>query len=474
MDLWKHQLAALEKSKGKKSFMYACGTGTGKSAILINKLREIYNAQGRITPTLILCPKIVVRQWKEEIEKFAPTIPKEKIIILKGLMGQKIKAFTTSDFNSIFITNYEALLSDNLYSLLFKTSFHVIVMDESHWLKGHTTKRTKQTMRLADKAMYKLQLTGTPILNSIIDIFSQFRILDQNIFGRNFFHFRTKYLYDANAGMPSHIHFPIWKLRPGALEEIKWKIEPLSFSASKEEVLDLPPVITQNRYFELSAEQARPYQELATDLVTYIDGATVSVNMALIKALRLYQITTGFLPLNDLEEGKFFEHNPRITALKDILEEHKEHGKIIVWCCYVNNYLQVKQACDDLEMKAVIASKDFTGEDPTFTLEKFKKDKDIRVLIANPQSSGTGVNLAEADIAIFYSRNYSLGNYLQALGRNIRGDSKAHGHSRILCINLIAEDTIDTVIQDAISNKGELNLSVLKAMKERILLPKKK
>src|SRR5690606_38507950 len=114
--------------------------------------------------------------------------------------------------------------------------------------------------------------------------------------------------------------------------------------AIKSECLDLPPFVRKEVHVELSKEQARLYKEMKDEYVAYIDDITktdtpraVVAQMAVVKALRLMQIVTGYAKTDEGEIHKI-EKNPRLDALEELLEEHAPHSKIIVWSIYHENY----------------------------------------------------------------------------------------------------------------------------------------
>lgn len=344
------------------------------------------------------------------------------------------------------------------------------MLDESHKLKSYNAKRSKLVEALANPYDKKLKkpvkkpltyiLSGTPVLNSIQDLFMQFLILDGGAtFGGNFFAFRARYMRDKNAGMPRDKYFPAWEVRPGAFEEVNKLIYHHAISAKKEECLDLPDLIKTTVKVQMAPEQARMYKEMKKDFITVLNDVACTATLAITKSLRLLQLSSGFVKLVDGEEVPLAD-NPKMAALKELLEEITPSHKVLIWCVFKQNYSQVRQVCESLGLELV----EITGEQsPTQKnegVERFKTDPKVRVLCGHPQSGGIGLNLIEASYMIFYSRSFSLENDIQAEARCYRGGSEVH--SKITRIDLITEGTIDELASVSLANKQEVSMKVMR------------
>lgn len=177
----------------------------------INTLRYKYMQHGRILRTLIVGPPIVMENWKREFLAHS-NIPEDKIFILQGPGPKRIKMVEALPEEAIAIVNYEAFgRMPKLIEALHKWNPEAIAWDESHRCKNQTSKQTKAAIKMADKAQYNYLLSGTPVLNTMLDIFTQFRIMDGGLtLGKKFWDFRNKYFLDLNAGMSKDKYFPNW------------------------------------------------------------------------------------------------------------------------------------------------------------------------------------------------------------------------------------------------------------------------
>lgn len=463
-ELWNHQKIAISRAVSLDEYALFFDPGTGKTLTCITILRHKYAAEKKVLKTLIFCPPIVVDNWKREFAE-GSKIPAKDIITLKGPGRDRVKHMMANLGDKIFITNYESLLMTDLFNLFVHWCPDVLVLDESHKCKDIKSKRTKLLFKLSPLARYRYILTGTPVLNSALDLFSQFKILDGGkTFGMNYVAFRAKYFYDRNAGMPGHKHFADWAPIPGSMDNIHKLMEPRSMHVKKSECLDLPPLLIQNFYIDLSSEQKRTYDAMHKDFITYMADKTCVATIALTKGLRLMQIVSGFLTVGGddgtVRENISFRENPRAEALSELLAEITPHSKVLVWAVFKENYEAIRNVCNALGVNFVEVHGDVPEKKKQENVKAFNEDPKIRVFIGHPASSGIGINLCAASYSIFYSRNFSLEQDLQAEARNYRGGSEVH--EKIIRINLIAKGTIDEVVTESLGNKVKIGDDILK------------
>ena len=466
---WKHQLEAIDRAKTLPGFALFFEMGAGKTATTINILRHKFNEEKRVLRTLILCPPIVVRNWREEWLRHS-TIDPGKVVCLTGSGKSRCTRMGKAAFGDIqgtrhglgvvLITNYEALLMPDLWAEINAWSPEVLVLDESHKCKDPKARRTKACIQLSSKARFRYILSGSPVLNTPMDIFSQFLILDGGeTFGKNFFAFRGRYFRDKNSGMPRDRYFPKWEIMPGALEDINARIYAKGMRVEKKDCMDLPPLVRETRYVQMTPEQGRLYKEMKRDFITFLNDKACTATLAITKALRLQQIASGYIKVADGAEVTL-EGSPKQEALKELLEELTPTHKIIVWCVFKQNYGQVKSVCDSLGLEVVFVTGEQTDVQKQAAVARFKSEPTVKVLCGHPQSGGVGLNLVEADYMIFYSRNFSLENDIQAEARFHRGGSEIH--QRVTRIDLVTEDTIDEDVSQALSTKQSVSFEVLR------------
>ncbi len=463
---WEHQLQAIVRASSLHSYGLFFEMGAGKTMTAINILRWKYMQHKRLLRTLVLGPPIVVQNWKREFEMHSKV--GKSVHCLEGSGKKRSELFlknSSLDQPAVFVTNYESLLMAELYQHLVNWQPEVIVFDESHKLKNLQAKRTKLAIKIADLAHYKLILTGTPILNTPMDIFAQYRVMDGGkTFGKNFYVFRAQYFVDQNAGMPKDKYFPAWVPRQGALEELHHKIQPTSMVVKKADCLDLPPLVRQQVHVELSKEQAKLYNAMKKDFIAYVGDKACVATLAITKALRLQQIVSGFITFagGDGEDPRnvHLKENPRAQALQELLSEITPFHKCLVWAVFRENYATIRAVCDALGVKYVEVHGEVAPGARQKAVDSFNSDPDIRVFLGHPGSAGIGINLVGASYSIFYSRTFSLEQDLQAEARNYRGGSEIH--EKVTRLDLVATGTIDEAITAKLASKMEISDKVLR------------
>lgn len=463
--LWKHQERAIAIADKRDELALFFEVGTGKTRTTIEILRRKYAKHGTLLPTLILCPKIVCSQWKKQFAQYSK-ITSDKIIILKGSQSKRLKLFKDNVYgesSKIFITNFEAVQMDDLLREILNWNLSALVVDESHRCKSIKSKRARVVCMLAERAKYRYILTGTPVLNSAMDLFQQFKILDLGkTFGHNFYGFRGRYFEDANsrwAGKPNY--FPKWEPRPEAYAELSKRISDKAIYAKKSECLDLPPLVRETYDVELSTEQFKHYKAMLDDYITFIEDAVtkesraVVAQLAITKALRLRQILSGFVKTDTGEEIPL-KDVPRADALEELLEDLCDSHKVIVWAVFKQDYERIRGICERLKLGYAELHGDIKDKDKE--LEKWKKDS-CRVMIANQGAGGIGIDLIESDVSIYYSKSFSLEHDIQSEARNFRGGSEIH--KKITRIDLVTPGTLDEVVLEALMMKQDIGTKIL-------------
>lgn len=338
-----------------------------------------------------------------------------------------------------------------------------VLVHNSHRVKSPSAKQSKEIAKLSKYAMYRLNMTGTPMTNSELDLFQQFLVLDGGAtFGQNFYTFRAKYFEDKNAHRRgAHNYFPDWQIKDSAREEIARILSKRAFVARKSECLELPDMVYKTIEVELSADQKKSYIEMKKDFLTFVKDARGDVHssagrLAITKALRLQQIVSGFISTED-ENEICFSNNPRMDALKELLLDLP--SPVIVWASFRQNYKAIEKVCIDLGLRYGFLVGGQSEAHRRQTLDDFREKK-LDVMIANQGAGGIGVNLVEASNAIYYSRDFSLEKDIQSEARNYRGGSEIH--EKVTRYDLVAKDTIDVDILSALKNKKNVLEFLLK------------
>lgn len=470
-----HQKEALPFAEDKPCIILLWEMGTGKTggAILIARLR--YSRNNRLLRTLIVTPPVTIANWKDEFGLWSK-IDKSLIHAMVQNGGDKKAEYMYNRVypqmnGAVVITNYEALLSENFFKSIEQWNPELLIMDEGHYVKNPKAKRSKLVQRLAEKTQYVTTLTGTPILKDVRDVFGIFRAADRGAtFGKNPDLFTYKYMYDENRNWKGRSgYFPKWKNNEAAMAELTTAIYKKALRKLKSECLDLPPLVKITKWVPMGKVQKKAYDEMYKNFMLFIEShkaqpITVTANLAIVKALRLMQIATGFVT-SDLGEEIIFDENPRLDLAAELLEELTPNHKVIVWCSFKCNYRMIEAVCKKLGVNYVMLTGEQDTKEKGESVYAFQSDPNVRVIIANRASGGVGVNLTAADYSIVYSRNFSLAEELQSEARNHRGGSEVH--EQIVKIDLACENTIEEGVLAALADKLDISTKVIDIVKEQ-------
>lgn len=453
-----HQREVLNKIHKKDCFILAHDVGTGKTKIMCDLIN--FNSKNHNEyKILIVCPASVMYNWQIELEKHAGIGNLAEVIY--GTAAKRKKLINNKP---ISIINYDGL--GTVKDEILKTNYDMVIFDELHLLKSPKSIRSKLCQQIAANSKKRFGLTGTMILNNMMDVFAQFLAIDLgDTFGTNFFEFRARYFQDKNrmwAGKANY--FPKWEPKASSESAIRELIFKITDRRTKSDCLDLPDTVIENRYCELSPEQHKRYEDIRKELITIIDNQGVSVaKTALTRDLRLNQVTSGHLTMDD---GKIYQfpESAKLNMLKELLAGELEGHKVIIWAVFRWDIASIRAVVDGLDLTSVCIYGDTPNDERQTLIDKFQNDPATTVFIGNPASAGTGITLTASDVAVFYSYNYNLGNYLQAMGRNHRKGSEIH--DKITYIHLIAKGTVDEAIVAGLERKEDLADRVLNHLRK--------
>lgn len=472
MELWEHQKVALERSRTSNHLALFWEPGCGKSKATGEIIKQ--KCQGSLKRTLILCPLSVVSNWKRELEVCG--FRYEQIVAPTKSGPQRLKVLEDALWDSgsgsysvprIVVLNYEALLTKSVQELIELWLPEILVADESHKLKSPTSKRSKLVHKLALKAKYRYILTGTNILAGCEDLFQQFKVLDLGeTFGNNFFAFRHEFFFDKNASWSNRPgHFPDWQLKGDAFDRLTQRMAKNSMSIRKEDCLSLPPFVRVIREAHLSSEQKRLYKEMNDDLVAFLKEndiqSAVQASIAMVKALKLQQITSGFLQKEDMTYD--IEDVPRLKVLEEIVDEICPKNKVIIWATFKANYRRIRELLSKMGLGFVELHGGIGSADRQLNLDRFEKDPSCHVMMANQGAGGVGVNMISASYSVYYSKNFKLEDDIQSEARNYRGGSEIH--SKITRIDIVSPETIDEHVNKLLANKKAIGDNIFQCLR---------
>ena len=463
---FKHQIDALDASHDKKYFALFMEMGTGKSKVLIDNIVHLYD-RGEINFALIIAPKGVYRNWVErEIpQHFSDDVPYRVIRWVSNPnkeQEREIKSVKDAfEGITIFVMNVEifsTVKGRNVGNWLAKRFGNrgIVAVDESTTIKNTKSNRTKALVQLSKDFEYSRILTGSPVTNSPMDVYSQTEFLKKGVLGySNFYAFQARYanLQTRNMGSTSFRQVVGFK----NLDELNKKLDNFSFRVLKKDCLDLPNKVYMPRYVSLTKRQLELYEQIRKEaLVLFEDGRLVSAPQMVTQMLRLQQILSGYLTTDDGYQENF--ETRRIDALLDICYETS--GKIIIWSRFRYDIMKIAQVLSDNfgESKVAKYFGDTKDDERSEIIDRFQNpNSDLRFFIGNPSTAGRGLTLTEGHTVVYYANDFNLDTRIQSEDRCHRiGQNKS-----VTYIDLISEGTIDEKIVHSLVNKIDLSAKVL-------------
>jgi SNF2 family DNA or RNA helicase len=446
---WRHQRAAYERAYPLDAAMLAMAMGTGKTKVAVD-LCVNWHCQ----TILILCPLSVRGVWKREIDRHAGR-PIAICLPTRGSTKTKTEA-TAATLRAAVITktptaviiNYDTAKLEPFASWSLGREWDCVILDESHRAKAHNSLTSRYCAKLGRVAKRRLCLSGTPLAQSPLDVFGQFRFLDPGLFGTSWHHFSNRYAIKGNPYIPQQITG--YKNQ----YELQERMALITYRCRAEDVLDLPEAMHEERTFELSPAACKAYRQLEEELIADLGAGVVTASNALVRLLRLQQCTSGFLCEDETQKIHRLDGGKELL-LTDIIEDAGGEP-LVVFCRFRPDLDSVRHVCESLGLRYG----ELSGAEKSGLTDRGEMSPEIDVLGAQIQSGGLGVDLTRARIAVYYSLGFSLCEYEQSLARLHRP-----GQTRnVVYYHLIAENTVDRRVYAALRARKDVIEAVLEGM----------
>lgn len=412
--------------------------GLGKTVqVLTVILSYIQENKEKAKNSIIVCPSSLTLNWYNEIQKFTPTI---KTLVISGDYLERKRKIETINNYQIVITSYDSLKRDiDLYT---QYNFKYIVADEAQYIKNNNTKNSKAVKLI--NAETKFALTGTPIENSLSELWS---IFDFIMPGYLYKYKKFKELYEI----------PIIKNQDEEkMNKLKKQIEPFILRRTKSEVLtELPDKTVTILSNEMKEEQYSIYMSYmaqARDEIMYqidMKGFEKSQIKILSLLMRLRQICCH--PKLFLSEytGESSKLNQCIEIIQDaVLGEHK----ILLFSSYTSMFEIIEEQLKKLEINYLKLTGQTKVGERIKLVDEFNTNKNIKVFLISLKAGGTGLNLTGADMVIHYDPWWNLSAENQATDRTYRIGQKKN----VQVYKLITKNSIEEKIYELQQKKAKL------------------
>jgi SNF2 family DNA or RNA helicase len=459
-----HQEKIINESKDCEFAGYFMEQGTGKTHVTIAVATHLFDER-RINAVLVLAPNGVHTNWavnelpthcatphrvalwntsdgKYKRAQFVDTLAEDKTSLLFILAN--VEAVRTAEFMELM--RKHLLQGGDFFNASDKCPF-MIVVDESTIIKNPKADVTKGCTLLADHAAYRRILTGTPITQGSLDLFSQCRFLGKSVLPYNSF---TAFKYEfaveeiVNLG-PGR---PMFKKIVGYRNQDKLAklISGFSWRVMKKDCLDLPEKVYQKVYVELTPEQKATYRSLVKMSMCELRGSTTTALTAFTVLLRCHQVVLGYI--TDDNKNMVAVDSNRIKALTDVIENVLPTEKVIIFCRFKED---VRRIMETLGPEQCVQYHGGVHEDARLeNVRLFQESPTHRFFVAT-DAAARGLTLTAATQVIYYSQGFSLEKRLQSEDRAHRIGQK----KTVVYTDLVAKGTIDEkVIQALLSKKN--------------------
>lgn len=470
--LWKHQRGGFNLAVKNNAMLFDMGMGTGKTLMELAFIDV--SLFGRV---VIACPKSVIKVWKKEFDAWSPDAGRFAFLD-RGSVAQKAK--TVKDLleitqltgeRMIVVVNYDSMWREPLKRVFYNSTWDLCICDEGHRIKSPGSKVSQFFKAFGKRCHRRHVLSGTPMPNGPLDIYGVYRFLDPSIFGTEYSAFRAGYAV-PNPQNEHHI------IRYVNVEDFQRKVNTIRYHVGRE-VLDLPDAVHRVIPFELSSKARRVYDDLSNDMYAIIeklkkarsqssppalslvvgddpgddDSSSVTVDNVLVKSMRLQQIASGFVPIDD-EHGKGDPNNletlddGRAVVLRELLED-LGNQPVVIFARFHYDLDQIIDVCGKLGITVA----ELSGRRKE--LEKFQ-DGQVDAIAVQITAGAEGIDLTRAEHAIFYSHTNAYALYEQALCRTDRPDAAKRKDVTRYFHHIVCENSIDEKIRQSYAMKCSL------------------
>lgn len=476
-NLYKHQIrganmalrafGALDAKTPSGGFGELFEMGCGKTLTTIAVAGALYNL-GKIDRVLVVAPTSVCSVWPHDLNQFA-AFPWEARVLL-GDKKKRLKALNELEnwpFKAlrIAVINYESTHREGIFEALAAYKPDLIVCDESQRIKNPSAAQSKALHKLGDAAPFRMILSGTPVQNNAVDLYSQYRFLDPAVYGANFYAFKNRYCIMGGYGQHQIVGYR-------NMDELVEKEHSVAYRVTKEECLDLPQQTFINRYVQFTDAEQAIYEQLRKNSFLELEtGENVTATTILTMYLRLMQLTGGFLTADESTRSKQV-NTAKLDALADIVDDYVVDAgkKLVIFARFraeiaaIENLLRLRK----IQYGSIYG--DVPMEERGKIVEDFQTNPDTKVFVAQIQTAGLGITLHAASTAVFYSYDYNYANYAQALARIHRIGQRLP----VTYIHLVVDGSIDEKILAALENKEDMAKTVVDSWREVLTAPEKR
>ncbi|MBQ9008392.1 MAG: SNF2 helicase associated domain-containing protein [Clostridia bacterium] len=384
-------------------------------------------------PVLVVCPKSLVYNWRNEVRKWMGDIP---VVIISGTRENRLALIQSipKEGKTLYITGYDSLRMD--IEAYQEKGFYLVLADEAQNVKNASTQKAKAIRKI--ESDMRMALTGTPVENSLTDLWSIFDFLMPGYLGTES-GFRTKYEIEPDQAK--------------ARAELARKVSPFLLRRSKEEVLDFLPGKEVILVTVSMADQQRglyeAYLQKARNIAKKEKGVSV---LAALTHLRQICVDPSVF-LEDYEEtsGKM------AVALEQVMVAIQGGHRVLVFSSFTRVLEHFRYYLEEKDIRSYYINGDTPGAMRVEMAERFNREDRIKVMLISIKAGGTGLNLIGADTVIHMDPWWNFAVEEQATDRAYRiGQTKP-----VTVYKLISHDSIEEKVVELQEKKRKASADVV-------------
>ena len=381
----------------RKSFCFN-EQGTGKTASAIWASDFLLN-KGLINRVLVVCPlSIMDSAWRNDLFTFAM----HRTVDVAYGSAAKRKDIINNGADYVVI-NYDGLAI--VEDVVANGGFDLIIVDEATHYKNPQTNRWKTLNRLIGVNTWLWMMTGTPAAQSPLDAYGLAKLVNPNSVPKFFGSFR-------DVVMRKVTNFK-WVPKETSTETVYKALQP-AIRFTKEECLDLPPMVYVNREVEMTRQQTKYYKELKSKMVMQAAGEQITAANAAVNMNKLLQISAGAV-YTDKGGALEFDIKHRYKVLREVIDESSK--KVLVFVPFKHVIDILTNRLRDEGITTEVIRGDVSAPKRTDIFKRFQEQEDPKVLVIQPQAAAHGVTLTAANTVVWWGPTSSLETYLQANAR---------------------------------------------------------
>lgn len=440
-----YQKYATNFIKTHKEAVLLLDVGLGKTSCALTAIKDLLDS-GEVKKVLVIAPLRVAKiTWSDEIQKW-DHLSGLRYSVVVGTEKQRLKALEKDA--DIHIINRESV-EWLIHKSFKKFNYDMLVIDELSSFKSYSAKRFKALMNMRHRLNRVVGLTATPSSNSLMDLFSEYKLIDGGKrLGQYITHYREKY-FDPDKRNANVIFS--YKLKPFAEEAIYSKIDDITISMKAVDYLKMPPILYNEIKVELDQKERKIYEILKKDMIVALEDKEIDAMNAASLSNKLLQMANG--SVYGEEKEVIHLHDKKLDALEEIVEAANGNSVLCAYW-YKHDLERIKarfgDKCQEINSEA--------------SIRKWNSG-DIQIGLIHPMSAGHGLNLQSGgSILVWFGLTWSLELYQQTIGRLYR-----QGQTRSVIIHhIVSKDTIDERVMLALKNKEVNQDALIRAVKAEV------